>query len=273
MERRQAGDSSAARGFRLRTALAGAWLCIACTAAPPPVSGGGGRTHPRGGGTGGSSGEPTGDGGLDAGDDAGPGASVCGDRNFDVSCGGDAGACPPNSGCVVLGGQPTCACADGFVALDCAGTPCLLLDGGCASPNWWCAPRVPGPCGAQNFTVPCGADAGSYDCATNEFCGPGVTCVCPEGMLALTCDGRDCSLVDGGCSYPGYDCEPRGPGPCGPLNFSIECQQPDGGIYFCPSHGACYPPSSCVCADGTQPVSCGGLTCNGNCTYPDWWCH
>ena len=254
-----------------------AFALVGCAAGPPPSSVGGGGGHRTGGSHGGAvaqedaGGSP--DAGLDGGADGVPDAGVCGQESFDVSCGGDAGACPPNSACVVLGGQPTCQCADAYVALDCGGMPCLLLDGGCASPGWWCAPRVAGPCGAQNFTVPCGADAGSYDCATNEFCGPDVTCICPQGLLALTCDGQDCSLVDGGCVYPGYNCEPRAPGTCGPLNFSVQCDDGDGGIYYCPSRGACHPPSGCDCAGGTQPVSCGGLACNGNCSYPNWWCH
>jgi hypothetical protein len=193
-------------------------------------------------------------------------AGSCGPQNFTVACtDGDGGTfhCPTGASCL-----PGNACACPFsteVPVDCSGAECI---GGCSYPNWWCAPRAPGACGALNFTVPCpGPDGGEFFCPTNALCEPDA-CRCPDAFVDLSCQGAACL---GNCTSPDWWCAPRDAGACGAQNFTVPCPDGDGGTFFCPTHAVCEV-AGCGCGGAHPPVDCSGQPCDGGCAFPNWWC-
>ncbi|MBS2026576.1 MAG: hypothetical protein JST54_01625 [Deltaproteobacteria bacterium] len=120
----------------------------------------------------------------------------CGANNFTVTCSGGA-TCPAHSTCVSGG----CNCADGYYSASCEGVACT---GQCTAPDYWCAPRQAGVCGAANFTVACPDSAGTYYCPTHSSCGANRSCTCDSGYPAKSCGGSACN---NSCSYPDWWCE------------------------------------------------------------------
>jgi hypothetical protein len=68
-------------------------------------------------------------------------------------------------------------------------------------------------------------------------------------------------------------CAPREPGNCGAQNFSVACSEPDGSLFYCPTHAICKAGQLCICPVGYLTTDCSGNGCSGDCTYPNWWCH
>jgi hypothetical protein len=113
-------------------------------------------------------------------------------------------------------------------------------------------------CGASNFSVACGPGT----CPTHASC-QANSCVCDPGYASLNCDGTSCSGAT--CTSLGWWCVPAA---CGMANFTTMC----GGGSTCPAEAVCMPGNKCDCAAGAQGSSCTGQPCNGNCSYPNWYC-
>lgn len=124
-------------------------------------------------------------------------------------------------------------------------------------------------CGAANFVVVC---ASGGTCPTQSRCSSPGRCTCADDTVALDCSGQACGAVVN-CLYPNWWCLPRTPGPCGARNFTVPCNDGDGGIYHCPTNGTCLTNRRCGCAAGHSAIDCSGQPCSGACSYPNWWCN
>ncbi|MHB8419101.1 MAG: hypothetical protein ACYDCL_13575 [Myxococcales bacterium] len=247
-------------------------------------SSGGASSAGTGGGSssGGSSGGSSSggiDGGNDAGVDAGPDGGCtpgdggdcpfCGAGNFAVVCPLHLGTCPRDSVCA----GSACDCDEGFVGMHCGDAGECTSANPCSYPDWWCAPREPGPCGPQNFTVPCPDGRGGVAYfPTHGSCGSaGSFGGCASGYVDLSCSGEPCSVQ--ACTAPDWWCAPLDAGACGAQNFTTPCPDGDGGTFYCPANGSCAAGGGCGCQDGYIDVTCAGEPCTETtCSYPGWWC-
>ncbi len=230
---------------------------------------------------------------------------TCGAPNFDLLCSGAGGAanynCPDHGTCA---GSNACGCEDGYLQLNCAGELC---SGNCAYPDWWCAPRQAGACGAANFSVPCpDGTGGTFYCPSTSACGTNNSCSCAAGEIAVSCSGITCSSANP-CSYPDWWCTTQtatgssttstggssssgsggtsggtlcplpqgttGASSCGAQNFVTPCALPNGNTIYCPLNATCDPRGGCDCPLGFNTQDCSGNACSGSgCAYPNWWC-
>jgi hypothetical protein len=67
-------------------------------------------------------------------------------------------------------------------------------------------------------------------------------------------------------SYVGMFVPP--PSGCGKYNFVTNCDAQ----FYCPANASCGANQTCNCNAGFSPQSCSGAPCNGDCSFPDWWC-